>query len=201
MKWFDAKYGAGTIENYQISFKNEASSGVMSSGEISIYPEFDEWRFYFKSGDATNLVSTSLLNKNEKGTLSYTNTVNSNVVRIQGLYGANKIDFSKWYGNTIENSVSTVNNVSNINPLPYLKEFILGSASGITYIQSDQLNSFFKVGNTVLTPNVETLVLQNLKGVNGGNVTAFDLDLSFLTKLQSLDLTDTDASVTLPGGS
>ena len=201
MKWFDAKYGAGTIENYQISFKNEAANGVMTSGEIALYPEFDEWRFYFKSGDSANLVPTNLLNKDQKGTIIYEDTVNSNVVKIQGLYGANKIDFSKWYGNTIDNYISTVNNVGDIRPLPYLKEFILGSENGILYIQSSQLESFFKTDTTVITPNLETLVLKNLKGVNSGSLSAFDLDLSYLTKLTSLDLTDTDAAVTLPEGS
>ena len=36
----------------------------MSSGEIGLYPEFDEWRFYLKQGDAATLIPTSLLFKN-----------------------------------------------------------------------------------------------------------------------------------------
>ena len=173
----------------------------MSSGEIALYPEFDEWRFYFKSGDAAALVPTDLLAKDQRGQLTYINTVNSNVVRIQGLYGANKIDFSKWYGNTIENYVSTVNNTGTFKPMPYVKEFILGSSNAPLYIASDQLGQFFKTGNTILTPNLETLVIKNLKAVSQGNLSSFDLDLSELTKLVSIDATDTDAAITLPNGS
>lgn len=119
---------------------------------------------------------------------------------MQGLYGANKIDFSKWYGNTIENHVAVINSDSYLS-LPYVKEFILGSDNAPLYIASDQLGQFFKAGNVVLMPNLETLVIKNLKGVSQNNLSAFDLDLSNLTKLVSIDATNTDTAISLPEGS
>ena len=48
---------------------------------------------------------------------------------------------------------------------------------------------------------IETLIIKNLKAVSQGNLSSFDLDLSDLTKLISIDATDTDAAITLPNGS
>ena len=207
-KWFDAQYGAASINAYKINFKLEAANGSFTSRTIKIYSEFDDWKFYWQAGDAGDLVGTQLLSKynfdnetaNNYGVITYNNNVNSNVCHIKGLYGANKIDMSGWYGTDSTNYMSTINNTADnygYNPLPYLKEFIIGSQLGTFYIVSSGLQSLFIRSNEVLTPNLEYLTIQNVTSNTGG---PFDLDFSRLIKVKTLNTSGTSANITLPNG-
>ena len=199
-KWFDAQYGGGSISDYKLTFKLEAASGTFTSGNIKLYPEFDKWKFYWQEGDKGTLIPTALLNKNEKGVLTCTKTINSNVYAIKGLYGANKIDLSDWYGTQAGNYMSTINNSTSYHALPYLKEFIMGNSlsTNIFYVHEEQLKSLFVLNNESLMPNLEKLTIQNITGANNGY---FDLNLSKFTKLKELNTTGTLTSITLPSGS
>ena len=215
-KWFDAQFGAASINAYKINFKLEAASGSFTSRTIKVYSEFDDWKFYWQAGDAGDLVPTSLLSKyefnqateNNYGTITYNNNVNSNVCHIKGLYGANKIDMSGWYGTSSENYMSTINNSADnygYQPFPYLKEFIIGSQLGNFFVASAGLQSLFVKGTgderVVLTPNLESLTIQNVTAINSGTETSFDLDFSDLVKLKTLNTTGTTCNITLPNGS
>lgn len=207
-KWFDAQYGAATINAYKINFKLEAANSTFTSKTIKIYSEFDDWKFYWQAGDAGDLIGTELLSKynfnnetaNNYGVITYNNNVNSNVCHIKGLYGANKIDMSGWYGTDSTNYMSTINNTADnygYNALPYLKEFIIGSQLGNFFVAASGLQSLFIRSDEVLTPNLESLTIQNVTASTGG---AFDLNFSQLIKLKTLNTTGTLANITLPNG-
>lgn len=207
-KWFDAQYGAASINAYKINFKLEAANSTFTSKTIKIYSEFDDWKFYWQAGDAGDLIGTQLLSKynfdnetaNNYGVITYNNNVNSNVCHIKGLYGANKIDMSGWYGTDSTNYMSTINNTADnygYNALPYLKEFIIGSQLGNFYVAASGLQSLFIRTDEVLTPNLEYLTIQNVTSNTGG---AFDLNFSQLIKLKTLNTTGTLANITLPNG-
>ena len=218
-KWFDAKYGAGTVNDYKFNFKFKATSGLFEGSTLKFYSAFNNWKFYWQGGDSGALIPTALVQKydftsateNNYGTLTCASTVNSNVYHIKGLYGVNKIDLSGWYGNTQNNFLFSINNVSGYNPLPYLKEFIIGNLDHPFYVTNEGFSSFFMLGSKVLTPNLESLTIQNITGVGilqgstEENYTTYtstiNLDLSKLIKLRTIDTTNTLCSLTLPSGS
>lgn len=194
-KWFDAIFGGTSINDYKISFKLEAASGSYVSKNIKITSAFDKWRFY--KVHKTDMESTNLLNKNQIGILSFSDTtVNSDPYEIQGLYGASKIDFSDWYGMTDTNNF--LNSIFVGKDLPYLTEFIIGheKTEGINtnfYVSKDQLDKLF-----ANTPNLSTLTIQNVKTSDSSS---FSLSLAQLTKLRTLNTIDTLCDIVLPKGS
>lgn len=201
-KWFDAKYGAGSIGNYFISFKLDGASGQMSSGKIKITSAFDEWKFYLKEGDSGTLKYTNLLKLNNEGLLELKQVVNSNVNIIQGLYGASKIDMSEFYGNPI-NGITSVYDGTKSLELPHLQEFVLGSPNDSQYlyisIGKDNLSGIISTMS-----NIEKLTLNNLLPVNNSIVqSAFaQLDLTKYTRLSTIDLNKTSINkITCPSGS
>ena len=215
-KWFDSKYGAGTANAYKLNFKFKATSGLFEGSILKFYSAFDDWKFYWQGGDAGALIPTELVKKydftsateNNYGTLTCASTINSNVYHIKGLYGVNKIDLSGWYGNTQDNYMLTINNTTDeygYNSLPYLTEFIMGNLDHPFYVSASELSSIFVRSNQVLMPNLESLTIQNVTGVelaNGETYAAtIDLDLSELIKLRTIDTTNTLCSLTMPRGS
>lgn len=215
-KWFDAKYGAGTANAYKLNFKFKDTSGTFEGSTLKFYSAFDDWKFYWQGGDSGALVPTALVQKydftsateNNYGVLNCASVINSNVYHIKGLYGVNKIDLSGWYGNIQSNYMLTINNSVDeygYRPLPYLREFIMGNLDHPFYVSATELKSLFVRSNEVLTPNLESLTLQNVTGVGLANgetfVATIDLDLSDLIKLRTIDTTNTTCDITLPRGS
>ena len=208
-KWFDARYGAGTVNDYTINFKPAATSGTFQGSTLKFYSAFDDWKFYWQEGDSGLLTPTALLKKysfteqteGNYGVLTCATTKNSNTYKIKGLYGANKIDLSGWYGTDSSNYLGFINSSQGGDihlPLPYLREFIIGNLDHNFYFAASELQSLFVLDGTVLMPNLERLVIQN---VTANTNDYFDLDLSQLTKLTEVDTTSTLCNIILPNGS
>jgi len=215
-KWFDARYGAGTVNAYKINFKPNGAQGTYQGTQLKFYSAFDNWKFYWQGNDGANLTPTEMLQKydftegteNNYGVLTCASTVNSNVYHIKGLYGANKIDLSGWYGNVPENFIGDINGnpgTEGYNPMPYLKEFVMGNLAAPFYVITAGLQSLFVLNGMVLTPNVEKITIQNVVAINGASDLStgnyFDLDFRKLTKVTELDTTNTLCNILLPEGS
>lgn len=190
-KWFDAKYGAGSILDYFLSFKLAAAQGTLPSGKIKITPAFDEWRFYLKQGDAGTYTSTKLLNANEEGVLEIKSYINSNVNQILGLYGARILDLSEFYGTINDYLISVYDGKSSL-PLPHLTKCILGNPNTSNKLHIGTNTNYLEL---ILQPmiNLEHCILNNVipVGSNGVLDRFSELDMSSFARIHTLDLQNT----------